>query len=281
MIVDSEYHEQRYCDPGWVTIFAGGILSSTSDNTLIEYFSSFGEVRNFRRMYNKEQRESGYAFFEALPETTKRISSRPHLIGNGLVNCKVAASEDNINEVQRDEMERKLFVSNLPMNTSDVELYNLFAPLAPLTKAYMVRHRADGSTKNFGFVIFQKTHDLKKVLESSCQIRLRGKKVCMEQAQDRQSQRAIRRGGQQTSSHGPLESSCKSSILQQSYLLNQSSNNYRFNRSSNSLIQFGHQHIFQMAKRSTPTTQSPLSVCRKMDQSKISYLNCTMKYWQQ
>lgn len=59
-----------------------------------------------------------------------------------------------IQQSQKSEMERKLYVSNLPPKTTDVELLDLFQQFGPVSKAYMVRNRVDGSCKNFGFVVF-------------------------------------------------------------------------------------------------------------------------------
>lgn len=223
-----------------VTIFAGGILSSVSDSTLISYFSSFGEIYNFRRMFTRDQKESGYAFFEMKTSTAEKVCSRPHLLADALVNCKVAAAEDSITEAQRDEMERKLFVSNLPPGTSDIELFTLFRPLAPLAKAYMVRQRTDGSPKNFGFVVFSTADDLAVVLANPPVLRLRGKRVAFQQAQDRQTQRAARRGkttpstpSTPTSVQSPSfssSSSAKSCLLAITNKIETNTQNYRFNQ---------------------------------------------------
>lgn len=55
-----------------VTIFAGGVLSCISDGkilvlcleSIVNYFNKIARTYNFRRMFNKEKKATGYAFFE-------------------------------------------------------------------------------------------------------------------------------------------------------------------------------------------------------------------------
>lgn len=49
-------------------------------------------------------------------------------------------------------MEAKLYVGNLPFNTSDTDLQDLFAQAGTVTSAQVIRDRASGRSKGFGFV---------------------------------------------------------------------------------------------------------------------------------
>ena len=194
---------------------------------------------NFRRMYNKDRKHSGYAFFDVDACKADTFVAKPHLIKNALINCKIAADNSKISQVQKDEMERKLYVSNLPSNTTDLDLLHLFQSFGKLTKAYLVRNRSDGSCKNFGFVIFQSMTDLQNVLNNPRVIKFKGRKLTIKQAVDRQTQ-CINRKTQNNPSlevkdfHFPAydehEYSTKEQILKRSTLLNQLKRNYRFNK---------------------------------------------------
>lgn len=159
----------------------------------MEHFSKYGPLHNYRRMYNREHKDSGYAFFEVDRQISHFITQRPHQIGDALINCKVAAMDCDISEVQRNEMERKLFVSNLPSNTKDLELYNFFECFGSLTKAYMVRNRQDGSCKKFGFVVFEQVDDLEEILASQKPIKFKGRKLTIKKAVDRMTQKIIQK----------------------------------------------------------------------------------------
>jgi RNA recognition motif-containing protein len=49
-------------------------------------------------------------------------------------------------------MEAKLYVGNLPYNTVDADLQTLFSQAGTVTSAQVIRDRASGRSKGFGFV---------------------------------------------------------------------------------------------------------------------------------
>lgn len=49
-------------------------------------------------------------------------------------------------------MEAKLYVGNLPFNTGDADLQDLFAQAGTVKSAQVIRDRASGRSKGFGFV---------------------------------------------------------------------------------------------------------------------------------
>lgn len=49
-------------------------------------------------------------------------------------------------------MEAKLYVGNLPFNTTDAELQDLFAQAGMVKSAQVIKDRASGRSKGFGFV---------------------------------------------------------------------------------------------------------------------------------
>ncbi len=226
-----------------VTIFAGGVLSSTPDETIISHFEQFCTIYNFRRMFNKERRVAGYAFFEVDAKHVHMIVESPHMIGQALVNCKVAADTSMIQQAQKSEMERKVFVSNLPPKTTDVELLALFKVYGPVTKAYMVRNRTDGSYKNFGFVVFEDVNDLKTVLDSAEQIKFKGRRISLKQAVDRLTISkgtacgldSITLSGESSTS---MCCSSKKAALGLSQQITSESANYRFNVSLNKVSRY-------------------------------------------
>lgn len=187
-------------------------------------------------MYNKDKKESGYAFFDVESDRAESFVAKPHLVKHALINCKIAADNSKISQVQKDEMERKLYVSNLPPGTSDIDLLHLFEPFGRLTKAYLVRNRLDGSCKNFGFVIFQEQKDVEALLQDFPTIKFRQRKLTVKQAVDRQTQKHLKK----TSLRPHYESirrraseermcSSKLQLLNRTTQLNEEESNYKFN----------------------------------------------------
>ena len=100
-------------------------------------------------------RDSGYAFLDVDRLKAADFVRKPHQVINTLINCKIAADTTKISQFEKDEMDRKLYVSNLPPHSTDLDLMRLFEPYGNLKRAYLVRNRSDGTCKNFGFVIFK------------------------------------------------------------------------------------------------------------------------------
>lgn len=187
-------------------------------------------------MYNKDLKESGYAFFDVDAGCAAALVAKPHLIGHAFVNCKIAADNSQISLVQKGEMERKLYVSNLPPGTSDLDLFNLFQPFGKLMKAYLVRNRANGSCKNFGFVIFQQLKDANRLLLDKPVIRFRERKLTIKQAVDRQTQKKLQTS-QQTHEirpkKAPISADYQCSAIKSDFdqipKFDDTESNYRFN----------------------------------------------------
>jgi len=53
---------------------------------------------------------------------------------------------------KRNSMEAKLYVGNLPYNTVDADLENLFAAAGTVKSAQVIKDRQSGRSKGFGFV---------------------------------------------------------------------------------------------------------------------------------
>ena len=49
-------------------------------------------------------------------------------------------------------MEAKLYVGNLPYNTADADLQNLFSQVGTVKSAQVIKDRESGRSKGFGFV---------------------------------------------------------------------------------------------------------------------------------
>jgi len=59
----------------------------------------------------------------------------------------------------------KLFVGNLPVNTSAKDLEDLFTPYGAVTSARVLTTRHDGHPRGFGYVEMLKQHAERAVLE--------------------------------------------------------------------------------------------------------------------
>jgi len=69
-------------------------------------------------------------------------------------------------------MEKKLYVGNLPFSTTSEKLKELFAPFGEVSDAMVVRDRATGRSRGFGFVTFNDDEAASKAINE-----LNGKEI--------------------------------------------------------------------------------------------------------
>lgn len=61
-------------------------------------------------------------------------------------------------------MEAKLYVGNLPFNVNDVDLQGLFAQAGAVKSAQVIKDRASGRSKGFGFVEMESSKDAQSAI---------------------------------------------------------------------------------------------------------------------
>ena len=162
-------------------LFIGGVPSSLTNKEIESHFEVFGKVRRFQRLPTKEKQESGCGVLEIVTCFKQELLQQPQIIKSYLLNCELAGSFESVNKRKLEELQRKIFVSNLPTRTTDLDLYNTFSPFGAVEKAFVVKNR-DGSLKNFGFVVFSSGEAMNKVISLNQLIRFRNRKLAVKQA---------------------------------------------------------------------------------------------------
>lgn len=90
-------------------------------------------------------------------------------------------------------MNRKLYVSNLPPLSTDLDLMRLFETYGNLKRVYLVRNRSAGTCKNVRFVrfvrfvIFKSISDIRSFMSYLPAIKLKVRSIAIMLAIDRQT----------------------------------------------------------------------------------------------
>lgn len=225
-------------DPEDIKLFIGGVPSSLTDHEIITHFSGCGALKSFKRMLTKEKQHSGCAFLEIKTYFKDQLISKPHRIRTFLLHCQLADSLHGVAIRKAEEMQRKIFVSNLPSFTSDINFLQIFSPLAKVEKAFVVRRKSDGGAKNFGFVIFSSREEMEMLLAKHQPILYRGRKLNLRQATARETKPTSHPKESHPGNSVPDNTNCSDvtsvpspmrQMLSSTPLLNSSDDNYRFN----------------------------------------------------
>ena len=79
-------------------------------------------------------------------------------------------------------MAKKLFVGNLPYNTTNEELGEFFARFGEIMSAAVIMDRATGRSKGFGFVEMTNDAEADAVIAQADTIELDGRKLTVSEA---------------------------------------------------------------------------------------------------
>ena len=126
-------------------------------------------------------------------------------------------------------MRNKVFVSNLPYTTSDVELEKIFSGSGKVTDVKVVIDRETGRSRGFGFVSFENDDQASKAIQDWNDQEFCGRRLIVNEAQERRPGVGNSRPIVQSSNNRPQSSN--------GYNQPQSSNGYNRPQSSNTSVQ--------------------------------------------
>ncbi|KAI1178631.1 hypothetical protein F4777DRAFT_80182 [Nemania sp. FL0916] len=173
-------------------MFIGGLNWETTDHSLREYFSQFGEVTECTVMRDGATgRSRGFGFLTFKdPKTVNIVMVKEHFLDGKLIDPKRA--------IPRDEQEKtsKIFVGGVSQDTTENEFKDYFAQFGRVVDATLMMDKDTGRPRGFGFVTFENEVGVEACL--STHLEIHGKAIEVKKAQPRGNMReeeeASRRG---------------------------------------------------------------------------------------
>ncbi|KAI8946769.1 hypothetical protein F4801DRAFT_593139 [Xylaria longipes] len=173
-------------------MFIGGLNWETTDQSLRDYFSQFGEVTECTVMRDGATgRSRGFGFLTFKdPKTVNIVMVKEHFLDGKLIDPKRA--------IPRDEQEKtsKIFVGGVSQDTTENEFKDYFAQFGRVVDATLMMDKDTGRPRGFGFVTFENEVGVEACL--STHLEIHGKAIEVKKAQPRGNMReeeeAQRRG---------------------------------------------------------------------------------------
>ncbi|KAK4191433.1 hypothetical protein QBC35DRAFT_13049 [Podospora australis] len=174
-------------------MFIGGLNWETTDESLRDYFSQFGEVIECTVMRDGASgRSRGFGFLTFKdPKTVNIVMVKEHYLDGKIIDPKRA--------IPRDEQEKtsKIFVGGVSQETTDHEFREYFAQFGRVVDATLMMDKDTGRPRGFGFVTFESEAGVDACLAANLEIH--GKPIEVKKAQPRgnlrEEEEAARRGG--------------------------------------------------------------------------------------
>ncbi|XP_016897317.1 RNA-binding protein Musashi homolog 2-like [Cynoglossus semilaevis] len=151
-------------DPG--KMFIGGLSWQTSPDSLKDYFSKFGEIREcmvMRDPTTKRSRGFGFVTFTDAATVDKVLAQQHHELDSKTIDPKVAFPRRT--QPKMVTRTKKIFVGGLSANTVVEDVKQYFEQYGKVDDAMLMFDKTTNRHRGFGFITFESEDIVEKVCE--------------------------------------------------------------------------------------------------------------------
>ncbi|KAL5199316.1 hypothetical protein ABZP36_020519 [Zizania latifolia] len=153
---------------GRANLFVKNLEPNIDNKSLYDMFSSFGTILSCKVATDFSGQSKGYGFvqFECEESASNAIKSLNGMLANGRkIFVGLFMRRQERENIGGPSSFTNVYVKKLPIEFSDDDLRNQFAPFGAITSAVVMRD-ASGASRCFGFVNFEKPECAAKAVES-------------------------------------------------------------------------------------------------------------------
>lgn len=156
-------------------LFVGGLPSTTTVESLVNYFEQFNVViRGIDLKKTKLKKErglkvcKGYGYLKLdSRESAYILLSHDHEFQNRILDLEFAYSKQDKKEQSFQNRLKKVHVNNLAPHTSDQRLTDFLSNFGRVNKAYRIKDHKSQQEKPYGYALFENDAAAKKVIALS------------------------------------------------------------------------------------------------------------------
>lgn len=192
-------------------LFVGGIHHKTEEKGLRDYFSQFGEIVDvvvMKDSHTGKPRGFGFITFKETTAVDAAQNSRPHTLDSKEIDTKRAMPrEESSPEVHA--AVKKIFVGALKKGVTNDDLNTYFSSFGTVLDAQVVMAKETNESRGFGFVTFDDTDAVDKVILSRPHVlnenKIDVRKALSKEEMGKLRSRPPRAAPQQNWNNGPSE----------------------------------------------------------------------------
>lgn len=155
-----------------LSLFVGGLPSVVTEESIHSGFECFGEIQSIKLAKNKKsQLSKGYAYvYLKTSATLEEITHSRVVIQDREVDVQIASTKSEKKTHGSINNQRKIFVGNLPGESTGENLQELFQKFGEIVRAYIIYDFFSKESKGYGYVEFKEISSASKALKSSLTI---------------------------------------------------------------------------------------------------------------
>lgn len=160
-------------DPKHPVLFVGGLSSSTTEEVLLQYFTSYGyvsKVKVARHSHTRQSKGFGYVSMED-NQAMQRILGDVHYIGGRKVDIQIASRAPRTKSDELALLQRKVFTTNLPPGLSESDFVHIFSAYGELRNYYIKVVKGRRHTRSFGFLEYMYPANAKALVNKRLMIK--------------------------------------------------------------------------------------------------------------
>jgi heterogeneous nuclear ribonucleoprotein A1/A3 len=157
---------KRSAQDQYKKLFVGGLNINTTTEGLRKFYEQFGTVIDAIVMRDPSSQRSrcfGFVTFETVEAVDAAQAARPHIIDDKQVDSKRAIPKEDTAPESRVAC-NKIFVGGIRRDISEDDLRDYFSQYGGVTEVLLVMDRATNTSRGFGFVTFDDTDAVDKVI---------------------------------------------------------------------------------------------------------------------
>lgn len=151
---------------GIFKVFVGGLPADATEDLLFAYFQKFGSIISCqtKKWKSDDTKCKGFALLTLNnKQTFEKIVQTPHLWSGRRIECKKAITNKKaLMKYNKKTVAQKIFVTGLPVNTTDEALGEYFKQFGAIEMAYVVKNYLKRT--RIGFVCYKNKRDKERVL---------------------------------------------------------------------------------------------------------------------
>lgn len=154
-------------------LFVGGLSQAITEADLYNHFTHLCQVEAVKIALDRKSHQSkGYAILTlGSVDQVDQMAAQPHVICGRRVDCQRAARNKEKQKWKDELKKKKLFINNLPIDSTSEELESLFGIYGEVRCSYIIKDFVTGEPKGYGFVEYVNEADASATLGKSIKLR--------------------------------------------------------------------------------------------------------------